>query len=39
MHEHWASPMARGTKTKTRQQKRRQRDGWDRKAKHKGRDD
>ena len=32
------SPMARGTKTKTRRTKRQRVDPWSRKAKHKGRD-
>jgi hypothetical protein len=38
LHAHEFSPMERGTCTKTRRQKRRQGDKWDRKAKHKGKD-
>jgi len=37
LHEHEFSPMARGTMTLTRRQKRRKVDKYDRKAKHKGR--
>jgi len=35
---HEVSPMARGTKTKTRREKRQRVDKFSRKAKHKGRD-
>jgi len=35
---HEVSPMARGTATKTRREKRQRADPWGRKAKHKGRD-